>query len=84
MGVPAGKTHDLVYLLHQLASRCTVSDKLYEAAEALTGYAVEVRYPTHRGTPSAHEAQEAVHLAEEIRRFVVGAIGELGASERCS
>jgi HEPN domain-containing protein len=41
------------------------------AADILTSYAVEIRYPDTMYTPSRAEAAKAVQLAESIRGYVV-------------
>ena len=61
------RTHDLI-ALHDLCMRNSVNipvdqDKL----ERLAAYAVQVRYPGEE--PTLDEAQEAVQIAQEVRRW---------------
>jgi HEPN domain-containing protein len=45
-------------------------DELIEAAEKLTVYAVEFRYPPNLTVPSVEDVREAIEEAEKIFEFV--------------
>jgi HEPN domain-containing protein len=64
------KTHDL-RLLVQLAIVINPSFEDYqEAAELLTPYATEFRYPSDVMQPTTEELQEAIEKASEIFNFI--------------
>ena len=64
------KTHDLDVLL----DLCTRSDldfrSLDDAADVLTPYATEFRYPSDTLEPEEEDAQQAIELAASILDFV--------------
>ncbi len=67
------KTHDLEILL---ASVCTVAPEATspsQAAKALTGYGIDVRYPG--GRPDAHPAKEALSDCATIRSLLRSSLG---------
>ena len=47
---------------------------LKERVVVLTPYAVEMRYP-ETGEPSKESAEEAVQLADEVKRYILKRIG---------
>ena len=68
----AGKIHDIATLLEL----CIEKDKDFgnldvEGLEDLTFYAVDVRYPDFFYIPSRKEAEEALKLAESVKKFVL-------------
>lgn len=64
------KTHD-IRLLIQLAIRFNPNFQQYqEAAEILTPYATEFRYPGDILEPTLEEVQNALKKAEEVFNFV--------------
>lgn len=65
------KSHDLSYLVDLL--KCNVSEEIMSAAEFLTAYSVEARYPGDFPVISNQEAQDALQYAEEIKTFVLKA-----------
>jgi HEPN domain-containing protein len=71
-GQPFGKTHDL----GQLGSMCAQIDSELEPslrpAAGLTEYAWRYRYPGEPLQAPMEEAREALDLAREVRRAVVG------------
>jgi HEPN domain-containing protein len=68
---PFRRTHDLVELLNQ----CEVVDgnftQLRTAADRLSPYAVEFRYPGAKSEPTAADAVHAERLARETLDFVL-------------
>ncbi len=65
------KTHDLDELLDML-EQCGVRNvDSVRAAEALTQYAVDAKYPTDTAPVNAQEAERAADLAREVRDFVL-------------
>lgn len=67
-GLAFPKTHDLVVLLNLLASVEPLWSSLLPAAQALTDYAVDFRYPGDKA--SLVEAQQAMKDSAAIRREV--------------
>ena len=69
------KTHNLGYLLDLIADSTPLADDIYDMAEKLEDYAVEVRYPDSGQNPTLDEAREAVEIAKMFRNMVVGKMG---------
>jgi len=65
------KTHDIGELIETCSEIDAEFRKLYEIkADELTDYAVEVRYGEELYFPSKEEAEEAIEIAEKVRKFV--------------
>lgn len=66
------KTHDL----RKLVLLCSKVKKefleILETSKRLTDYAVDVRYPLLIEEPTLQEAEEAIEMAEKIKKFVLG------------
>jgi HEPN domain-containing protein len=54
-----------------------ISDNLYEKAEILESYAVEIRYPDNWYEPTRDEAIEAYNIALEFKKYVLGRTEEI-------
>jgi HEPN domain-containing protein len=67
------KTHVLEDLIALAAQIDNSFIKLIEFAKKLTPYAVEIRYPLFE-EPTMEETQEAIKIAEEIKKFVLDRI----------
>ena len=67
LGCPGGlpTRHDLSFLLDQLHKPVSVSDELYDAADALTPYGVAARYPNEMFLEE-HHASQALRDAARI------------------
>ena len=70
--VDFGKTHNLEYLL----KLCSQHDVAFAEVNVgnLSYFAVEVRYPDDFYIPSADEAEESIHIAKQIKSFVLDRI----------
>ncbi|MBU2446965.1 MAG: HEPN domain-containing protein [Bacteroidetes bacterium] len=68
------KTHHLSYLLDLLSDKVVLSNSLYETAEILDDYAVEVRYPDDWFEPSKEDAVKAYELASTVKNFVLSKV----------
>ena len=66
------KSHDLNYLLDLL--EFSSPEVIMSAAELLTEYSVEARYPGDFSDIPNHETQEVIKNAELIKAFVLGKI----------
>jgi len=68
--IPFKKTHEI----GELITLCEVKDKeilnLKEESDALTDYAVEIRYPDDFYEPSIEESEEASRLSIKIRDYI--------------
>ncbi|HBE77747.1 MAG TPA: hypothetical protein DDW65_08160 [Firmicutes bacterium] len=64
------KSHSLIYLLDLLAEKESVLDSLYETAEILEDYGVEVRYPGDWTQLTAEDIHEAYQAALKIKEFI--------------
>ena len=69
--VPFEKVHSLTYLLDLCELKEPGFASLREGVEALTPYAIEVRYPGEVMEVSPEEAQEALATAEAVWDFVL-------------
>jgi len=65
------KSHELRYLLRLCAATEPGFQGLREAAETLTPYAQDFRYPGRRTDPSPDETGRALQLAREVLAFVL-------------
>lgn len=68
MGEDPPRTHDLVALVDLLMSAASRLQSLYEPAELLTPYAVQVRYPFVSDPPTEAEAEVALRAVQRIRQ----------------
>ncbi len=68
------RKHALDYLLDLIADKAPVGDDLYELAERLDGYAVEVRYPDDWLQIPLEEAQAAYQAAFAIKTAILDRI----------
>jgi len=70
-GIEFRKTHDL----GELIGLATKIDKsfadLMEIGERLTDYAVDVRYPMSFEEPTIEDAEEAIGIAERMKKFIL-------------
>jgi HEPN domain-containing protein len=64
------KSHSLIYLLDLLAAGEKVPDSLYETADILEDYGVEVRYPGDGIELNEEDMQEAYQAALKVKEFV--------------
>ncbi len=65
------KTHSLVYLLDLLGGYENIPDKIYNAAEILEDYGVEVRYPGDWIDLNEDDIKEAYQAALDIKEYVI-------------
>ncbi|MBN1604429.1 MAG: HEPN domain-containing protein [Chitinispirillaceae bacterium] len=77
-GINFKKTHNLVYLLDLMSSVEIITDKMYESAESLEGYAVEVRYPDAMAMPSLNDAVEALKSVKLIELDIIRILSDHG------
>lgn len=66
-----GKTHRIVDLLQLCATIDSSFGDELEETDALTDYAVDIRYPDIRPEPELEEAREAFRMALKVKAFVV-------------
>lgn len=78
LGEDPPRTHDLVVLLDLLVSADSRLELLYEPAELLTPYAVQVRYPFVSDTPTEEEADAALRAARTIQREATAVVDSDG------
>jgi HEPN domain-containing protein len=74
MDIAFGKTHDLRVLVATCTEIGPEFELLQDAADLLTPYATEFRYPTGSPDPTRAEALDAVRDAESIVMFVERAL----------
>jgi HEPN domain-containing protein len=66
------KTHNLTFLFQECIGIDGDFEKLRNTeADELTVYAVGLRYPDDFYMPSLQEAQKAITLAEEVKKFIL-------------
>lgn len=66
LGEDPPRTHDLVALLDLLVPIRSRLESLYEPAEVLAPYAVQIRYPFVSDPPTEEEAEAALRAARTI------------------
>lgn len=74
-GKPGGmpKMHDLEFLLNQMKNYTNITEELWDYAEALTPYGIEIRYPG--GTEiSDEQAELGLKYADAIYSWAVAEI----------
>jgi HEPN domain-containing protein len=71
------RKHDLAYLLDIINEKKTVSDEMYDWAEKLQQYAVEVRYPDLIDEPGFEDACEAYQISVRFREFLDRILSEV-------
>jgi HEPN domain-containing protein len=71
-GVEAPKIHGIEELISMCVKIFSEFSKLYDIGSDLSGYAVEVRYPTEEEYEiTIKEAQHAIEIAKEFKKFVL-------------
>ncbi|MFW6311951.1 MAG: HEPN domain-containing protein, partial [Nanoarchaeota archaeon] len=65
------RTHSLAYLLDLIADIENITEEMYQKADILESYAVEIRYPDDWYEPTKEEAQEAYEIALMFKKFVL-------------
>lgn len=72
LNTPFEKKHDLDYLIDLIVENDKDIEQFYDTVETLSGYAVEIRYPTdEQSEPSIEEAKEAYEIALNIKKYAV-------------
>lgn len=71
-GIHIQKTHDLVNLVKICAENDEEFFQLEDAADALSNYAVETRYPSDWLETTSEDAAKAVEEAEMGLEFIIG------------
>ena len=71
------KSHSLIYLLDLLVIGENVPDSLYETADILEDYGVEVRYPGDGIELNEEDMKEAYQAALKIKEFVKDKLNRL-------
>ena len=69
--VPFKRSHNLAYLLDLAGKKEDVPDSLYEMAEQLDDYSVEVRYPDPGPEPTMDEARRAFETAKAMESLIL-------------
>lgn len=64
------RTHDIAMILDFLNEKITVDEQLYDKADFLNAFAVEVRYPRGRYNSEDLDNEKAIKYAEEIKNWV--------------
>jgi HEPN domain-containing protein len=64
------RTHNLEYLVKLCTEQDAEFEWMYEVAEKLSEYAVEIRYPDDFYFPTVEEAQEGLKITREVKDFV--------------
>ena len=74
--VPFRRTHNLVELLEQCEAVDSAFTSLRQAAEFLTKFAVDPRYPGAASDPGAEGAKGAIQHARDVMNFVLSQLPE--------
>jgi HEPN domain-containing protein len=67
-------THRIAYLIELCATHDSRFASLHDSADALTFYAVRVRYPHPGPPPTLEEAHRAIEVARSAQTFVLSAL----------
>jgi HEPN domain-containing protein len=70
------KSHDLVYLLEVLSTKINFEEHFYKQAIILNGFGVVIRYPDQTINLTKEETENAIHLSETFRSFVINIINK--------
>jgi len=70
LGIQFEKTHEIGELITLCEEKDREISRLKEEADKLTDYAVDIRYPDEFAVPTLEEAEEAVEIAKNVKRFV--------------
>ncbi|WP_164522149.1 HEPN domain-containing protein [Halocella sp. SP3-1] len=65
------RSHSISYLLDLMDDIENVSESLYQKAEILESYAVEIRYPDNWYEPTKEETAEAYNIAVEFKKYIL-------------
>jgi HEPN domain-containing protein len=77
------RTHDIQLLICLCANLDESFNRLLDGGcDKLTLYAVDIRYPDDLAFPAIKEAEQAIALADEIRKFVMGKLCAAGYQAR--
>jgi HEPN domain-containing protein len=69
-GINYPKTHDLVRLLDIVLPFFRQLEEFREKFDAMTDYAVEIRYPMNAFTPTREEAENALDIATKVMGII--------------
>lgn len=70
------KSHDLVYLLEVLSTKINFEEHFYKHAIILNGFGVVIRYPDQTIYLTTEETENAIHIADAFRSFVINIINK--------
>lgn len=73
-GITFRKIHDLMLLLDMVSHLLPTLENYRESFEEISGYAVEVRYPSEWLEPTRTDAMQALVVAEQVVEMVVKTI----------
>ncbi|MEW6378221.1 MAG: HEPN domain-containing protein [bacterium] len=76
LGLAFTKTHEIGGLIAVIEGKDPEITYLKEGADALTDYAVEIRYPESHLTPSQEEIKAAIEIVQEVQAYVRSKISE--------
>jgi len=65
------RSHDLLYLLELLSVKVGISSELFDKANLLNGFGVEIRYPDQIIYLTKDEIEQAILIAEDFRTFIL-------------
>lgn len=64
------KSHGLDYLLDLIADIEPIPYEIYDSAEVLEDYGVNIRYPADWFEPTIEDMEEAYNSAKKIKEFI--------------
>ena len=82
LDIPSGlpHKHDLTFLLDQMKNRVDIPEDIYDHADSLNIYAINIRYPNEMQL-NVYMARKALQYANEIMEWGTGVIQKIhGAS----
>lgn len=73
LGIEFQRSHSLTYLLGLLTEKVNIKEKMFDIADFLTPFAVDLRYPGDLEV-SLSDAEEALDGAAMIKEFVLNIV----------
>ena len=64
------RSHGLDYLLDLIVDVEAVPDEIYDSAEVLEDYGVNIRYPDGWFEPTLEDVEEAYNAAKKLKGFI--------------
>ena len=71
LGLPIKRTHDLVFLLEQIAKHDKIEQEWFEKVFELQDFAIEIRYPDQVIELSDKDIDTAIEISTQFRKMIL-------------